>query len=81
MVKKSILLSALDAHKGRDFDKERQKKLQKAAAKKKRTKAAAEGEEVEDNDEVEKELVCLSSYDPGFSLIWQTSDFSHRRTM
>ncbi|OAX81165.1 hypothetical protein ACJ72_04492 [Emergomyces africanus] len=36
MVKKSKLLLALDAHKGRNYELERQKKLQKAAAKKKR---------------------------------------------
>jgi rRNA-processing protein EBP2 len=35
MVKKSKLLLALDAHKGRDYQKEHQKKLVKAAEKKK----------------------------------------------
>nr|KMM71876.1 rRNA processing protein Ebp2 [Coccidioides posadasii RMSCC 3488] len=52
MVKKSKLLNALDAHKGRDFDKERQKKLQKAAEKKKRLRAERQKEENEvDNEE------------------------------
>ncbi|KMU89098.1 rRNA processing protein Ebp2 [Coccidioides immitis H538.4] len=52
MVKKSKLLNALDAHKGRDFDKERQKKLQKAAEKKKRLRAERPKEENEvDNEE------------------------------
>ncbi|EFW19416.1 rRNA-processing protein and EBNA1-binding protein ebp2 [Coccidioides posadasii str. Silveira] len=52
MVKKSKLLNALDAHKGRDFDKERQKKLQKAAEKKKRLRAERQKEEKEvDNEE------------------------------
>ena len=37
MAKKSKLLSALDAHQGRDHQLERQKKLQKKAAKKKRS--------------------------------------------
>jgi rRNA-processing protein EBP2 len=34
MVKKSKLLAALDAHKGRDFEAERQKKLRKLARRK-----------------------------------------------
>lgn len=36
MVKKGKLRAALDAHKGRDYEKERQKKMQKEAEKKKR---------------------------------------------
>lgn len=36
MVKKSKLLSALDAHKGKDYQHEKQKKSQKQAAKRKR---------------------------------------------
>ncbi|EEP80197.1 hypothetical protein UREG_05039 [Uncinocarpus reesii 1704] len=51
MVKKSKLLNALDAHKGRDFDKERQKKLQKAAEKKKRLKAGNQVEGEAENEE------------------------------
>lgn len=39
MVKKSKLLTALDAHKGRDYEAERQKKLQKQAAKRKADKS------------------------------------------
>ena len=39
MAKKSKLLAALDAHQGRDYKLEKQKKLQKQAAKKLRTKA------------------------------------------
>lgn len=39
MAKKSKLLAALDAHQGRDYKLEKQKKLQKQAAKKIRTKA------------------------------------------
>ncbi|KAL8695781.1 MAG: hypothetical protein Q9224_003167, partial [Gallowayella concinna] len=38
MAKKSRLLSALDAHKNLDHSLERQKKLQKQAAKRKRSK-------------------------------------------
>ncbi|KAK2744411.1 rRNA-processing protein and EBNA1-binding protein ebp2 [Myotisia sp. PD_48] len=53
MAKKSKLLSALDAHKGRDFDLERQKKLRKAAEKKKRSKGADKdaGEDTVNGDE------------------------------
>jgi rRNA-processing protein EBP2 len=47
MVKKSKLFAALDAHKGRDYEKERQKKLAKAAEKKKR---AQNGEAKEDEE-------------------------------
>lgn len=38
MAKKSKLLTALDAHKGRDYEAEKRKKLQKAAEKRKRSK-------------------------------------------
>ena len=41
MAKKSKLLAALDAHKGVDHELERQKKLQKQAARRKRSRAAA----------------------------------------
>lgn len=43
MPKRSKLLQALDDHRGRDYDAEKQKKQVKAAAKKK----AAKGEKVE----------------------------------
>lgn len=39
MAKKSKLLAALDAHKGRDFKLEKQKKLQKQADKRKKSKS------------------------------------------
>lgn len=47
MAKKSKLFAALDAHKGRDYEKERQKKLAKAAEKKKK---AQKGETKEDEE-------------------------------
>ncbi|EEA26135.1 rRNA-processing protein EBP2 [Talaromyces marneffei ATCC 18224] len=47
MVKKSKLFAALDAHKGKDYEKERQKKLAKAAEKKKK---AQKGESKEDEE-------------------------------
>lgn len=60
MVKKSKLLLALDAHKGRDYDAEKQKKMMKLAEKKKKAKKAklsgdADGEdddiEMQDKDD------------------------------
>lgn len=42
MVKKSKLLTALDAQKGRDYEAEKRKKIQKAAEKRKRSKQPAE---------------------------------------
>jgi hypothetical protein len=51
MVKKSKLFAALDAHKGRDYEKERQKKLAKTAEKKKKAQKG-------DSKEVEE--VCCS---------------------
>lgn len=53
MAKKSKLLAALDAHKGRDYKLEKQKKQQKQAAKKKRTKAARSISEEKENFEAQ----------------------------
>ncbi|EED22023.1 rRNA processing protein (Ebp2), putative [Talaromyces stipitatus ATCC 10500] len=50
MVKKSKLFAALDAHKGRDYEKERQKKLAKAAEKKKKAKKEESKEEIEEEN-------------------------------
>ena len=47
MAKKSKLLAALDAHKGRNYELERQKSLQKKAEKRKKAKAEAKSLEVE----------------------------------
>ncbi|KAF7590903.1 putative rRNA-processing protein EBP2 [Aspergillus hancockii] len=44
MVKRSKLLQALDEHRGRDYEAEKQKKLVKAAEKRKAAKKAAAGE-------------------------------------
>lgn len=57
MVKRSKLLQALDAHKGRDFEAEKRKKLVKTAEKKKAAKKAATAPEdkiVEEKEEEEK---------------------------
>ncbi len=48
MAKKSKLLAALDAHKGRDHKLEKQKKLQKQAARKKRSNSQFHSSDVED---------------------------------
>ncbi|KAL2361650.1 hypothetical protein RJZ56_005467 [Blastomyces dermatitidis] len=53
MVKKSKLLSALDAHKGRNYELERQKKLQKAAERRKRAPAGDSKDTLNDNEEQE----------------------------
>ena len=53
MAKKSKLLGALDAHQGRDYKLEKQKKLQKQAAKKIRTKAPGSSLEEKENAEVQ----------------------------
>lgn len=47
MAKRSKLLYALDAHKGRNYDLERQKKLQKAAEKAKKANKNVADEGVE----------------------------------
>ncbi|PGH05365.1 hypothetical protein AJ79_06834 [Helicocarpus griseus UAMH5409] len=51
MVKKSKLLLALDAHKGRNYELERQKKLQKAAEKRKQAKAGNTDDAKDDENE------------------------------
>ena len=53
MAKKGKLQAALDAHKGRDYKLEKQKKQQKQAAKKKRTKAPGSNLEEKENVEVQ----------------------------
>ena len=53
MAKKSKLLAALDAHQGRNYKVEKQKKLQKQAAKKIRTKAPGSIVEEKENAEVQ----------------------------
>ena len=51
MAKKGRLLGALEAHRGRDYKLEKQKKQQKQAAKKKRTKDP--GSDLEEIENVE----------------------------
>ena len=58
MAKKSKLLAALDAHQGRDYEKERQKKLQKLASKRRQIQAAkAPIEEIADGEEPSRPIV------------------------
>lgn len=53
MAKKSKLLAAFDAHKGRDYRLEKQKKQQKLAAKRKRTKAPESNPEEKESIEAQ----------------------------
>lgn len=53
MVKKSKLFAALDVHKGRDYKLEKQKKLQKQAAKKKKVRPQSQATEAEVENEEE----------------------------
>ncbi|KAJ5218811.1 rRNA-processing protein EBP2 [Penicillium cinerascens] len=60
MVKRSKLLQALDAHKGRDYDAEKQKKQVKAAEKRKGVKKGPAGAEAAKQVEEEDEEVASS---------------------
>lgn len=75
MAKKSKLLAALDAHKGRNFYLEKQKKLQKAAEKRKKERGENSEEEseaeAEDQDQDVKDKVC-------FSLFFRSAESSMR---
>lgn len=50
MVKKSKLLAALDAHKGKDYKLEQQKILQKKAEKRKKTKQREQSEDTKERE-------------------------------
>lgn len=51
MAKKSKLLAALDAHKGKDYKLEKQKILQKKAEKRKKTKQPEQSEDKQEGEE------------------------------
>ncbi|MCJ1247750.1 rRNA-processing protein and EBNA1-binding protein ebp2 [Trapelia coarctata] len=74
MVKKSKLLAALDAHKGRNYEQERQKSLQKKAEKRKKAKTATKSFEdedlVEDNAEGNSSAAQLEEDSEG----WESED-------
>lgn len=55
MAKKSKLLAALDAHKGRDFKLEKQKKQQKSAEKKKKSKSQPQPQPQPESSDEEEE--------------------------
>ena len=61
MVKRSKLLQALDAHKGRDYEAEKQKKMIKTAEKKKAGKKAAAAPEDKVSEEKEEQEEAESS--------------------
>ena len=56
MARKSKLLGALDAHRGRDFEAEKQKKLRKQGEKRAKSKRAA-AEPIEEDDLEEDEAL------------------------
>ena len=61
MVKRSKLLQALDAHKGRDYDAEKQKKMVKAAEKRQGVKEAAPSTEISKKTDEDEEEDVMSS--------------------
>jgi rRNA-processing protein EBP2 len=69
MAKKSKLLSALDAARGRDHEQERQKKLQKLARRRKRVNAGDEEEGKAEENGAEEVImeVRYVSINPAFS--------------
>lgn len=72
MAKKGKLLAALDAHKGRDYSLEKQKKQQKQAAKKKRTKA--EGSNCEEKENLEARSNATLSTPEAESDDWESGE-------
>lgn len=70
MAKKGSLLAALDAHKGRDYKLEKQKKQQKQAAKKKRTNAP--GSNFEEKEIVEVQANGTASIPEAESDGWES---------
>ena len=61
MARKSKLLAALDSQKGRDFNLEKQKKLQKQAVKRKRSKACPEGQQTVEDEREDVKIVTQNS--------------------
>ena len=61
MAKKSKLLAALDAHKGRDYKLEKQKKLQKQAERRKKTKTV---EQVSGSDNADENVAKVIGNGP-----------------
>ena len=72
MARKGKLLAALDAHKGRDYRLEKQKKQQKQAAKKKRTKASESS--LEENKNVEAQAIGILSVHEAESDGWESDE-------
>lgn len=72
MAKKSKLLAALDAHKGRDYKLEKQKKQQKQAAKKNRTKVP--GLNLEEKENVEAHANGTTSMPEAESDGWESDE-------
>ncbi|KAI1624886.1 eukaryotic rRNA processing protein EBP2-domain-containing protein [Exophiala viscosa] len=73
MVVKSKLLTALDRHKGRDYDAEKRQKQVKAAEKRKKQKAKSTKPEAESDDEDDAQISTVGN---GESEQPQTEDFA-----
>lgn len=65
MVKKSKLLAALDAHKGKDYKLEKQKMLQRKAEKRKKTKHPEQSEDAEKEGKNPEAKVSVVQPDAG----------------
>ena len=72
MAKKGKLLAALDAHKGRDYKLEKQKKQQKQAAKQKRTKTP--GSNLDEKKNVEAQANGTASMPDVESDGWESDE-------
>ncbi len=72
MAKKGKLLAALDAHKGRDYRLEKQKKQQKQAVKKKRTKAPRS--QFEEKENIEAHVNGTASMPEAESDGWESDE-------
>lgn len=73
MVKKSKLLAALDAYKGKDYKLEKQKILQKKAEKRKNEKQREQSEDTEEGEKKTKAKKSIVQPDAG-SEGWESSE-------
>ena len=71
MVKRSKLLQALDDHRGRDYDAEKQKKQVKTAEKRKRAKKGNDEDGDSMNVDEDEKKVCMVSFFFSFSGCWR----------
>lgn len=74
MAKKSKLLAALDAHQGRDFKQEHQKKMQKQAERRKKSKPEDDLSESESEAAVGTKVHNISAQTDAESEGWETDE-------